>query len=65
MNRVHVVGYVTELIWAALSGVLRDAGVVIDPARPLPPIRPQLTLHQSHPVRSADDTLPTALMRDK
>lgn len=31
MSRVHVVGYVTELIWAALSGVLRDAGVALDP----------------------------------
>ncbi|HXB48418.1 MAG TPA: TetR/AcrR family transcriptional regulator [Streptosporangiaceae bacterium] len=65
MSRVHVVGYVTELIWAALSGVLRDSGVVIDPARPLPPIRPQLTLHQAHPRRSADDTVPTAMMQDK
>jgi hypothetical protein len=65
MSRVHVVGYVTELIWAALSGVLRDAGVVIDPARPLPPIRPQLTLHQALPRRSADDTVPTAMMQDK
>jgi AcrR family transcriptional regulator len=47
MSRVHVVEYVTELIWAALSGVLRDAGVELDPARPLPPIRAQLTLFQS------------------
>ncbi len=65
MSRVHVVGYVTELIWAALSGVLRDAGVVLDPARPLPPIRPQLTLHQAHPEQSADDTLPAARAQDK
>jgi AcrR family transcriptional regulator len=65
MSRVHVVGYVTELIWAALSGVLRDAGVVIDPARPLPPIRPQLSLHQAHPWPSADDTAPTAMVQDK
>lgn len=65
MSRVHVVGYVTELIWAALSGVLRDAGVVLDPARPLPPIRPQLTLHQAHPQGDADDTPSAALMQDK
>jgi AcrR family transcriptional regulator len=65
MSRVHVVGYVTELIWAALSGVLRDAGVVLDPARPLPPIRPQLTLHQAHPPLQSDDTLPTAQIHDK
>lgn len=45
MSRIHVVDYVTQLIWAALSGVLRDAGVVLDPARPLPPIRPALTAH--------------------
>jgi AcrR family transcriptional regulator len=70
MSRVHVVGYVTELIWAALSGVLRDAGVVLDPARPLPPIRPQLTLHQAHPPRGAPSTgpnniPPTALGQDE
>ncbi|MBO0830676.1 MAG: TetR/AcrR family transcriptional regulator [Actinobacteria bacterium] len=45
MSRVHVVDYVTQLIWAALSGVLRDAGIVLDPARPLPPVRPKLTAH--------------------
>jgi AcrR family transcriptional regulator len=45
MSRVHVVEYVTRLIWAALSGVLRDAaGVVIDPDTPLPADRPPLTL---------------------
>lgn len=41
MNRAHVVDYVTRLIWAALSGVLRDAGVDLDPDAPLPPIRPE------------------------
>jgi AcrR family transcriptional regulator len=44
MSRVHVVEYVTQLVWAALSGVLRDAGVEIDPARPLPVARPKLSL---------------------
>jgi AcrR family transcriptional regulator len=46
MSRVHVVDYVTQLIWAGLSGVLREAGIVLDPATPLPPIRPGLTLRK-------------------
>lgn len=41
MSRAHVVDYVTRLIWAALSGVLRDAGVALDPDAPLPPIWPE------------------------
>ena len=45
MSRVHVVEYVTQLVWAALSGVVREAGVVIDPERPLPVSRPKLSLH--------------------
>jgi AcrR family transcriptional regulator len=65
MSRVHVVGYVTELIWAALSGVLRDAGVALDPARPLPPIRPQLSLHHAHPPLGADDTPSVGLVDNK
>jgi AcrR family transcriptional regulator len=44
MSRVHVVDYVTQLIWAALSGVLRDAGIDLDPAGPLPPVRPGLSI---------------------
>jgi AcrR family transcriptional regulator len=43
MSRAHVVDYVTQLIWAALAGVLRDAGIVLDPAAPLPSVRPKLT----------------------
>jgi AcrR family transcriptional regulator len=43
MSRGHVVDYVTQLIWAALSGVLRNAGVVLDPAQPLPSVRTSLT----------------------
>ena len=49
MSRVHVVEYVTHLIWAALSGVLRDAGVVIDPGKPLPAVRPGLGLRATGP----------------
>jgi AcrR family transcriptional regulator len=45
MSRAHVVAYVTQLIWAAISGTLRDAGIVIDPDKPLPLVRPPLTLH--------------------
>ena len=60
MSRVHVVGYVTELIWAALSGVLRDAGVVLDPARPLPPVRPPLTMHQTRQPSHSDEISPMA-----
>jgi AcrR family transcriptional regulator len=45
MSRLHVVDYVTQLIWAALSGVLHEAGVVLDPAGPLPSPRPGLTVH--------------------
>jgi AcrR family transcriptional regulator len=44
MSRVHVVEYVTQLLWAALSGVMREAGIAIDPDGPLPPIRPLIGL---------------------
>jgi AcrR family transcriptional regulator len=44
MSRSHVIEYVTRLIWAALAGVLRDAGITADPDQPLPAARPKLTL---------------------
>jgi AcrR family transcriptional regulator len=47
MSRGHVVGYVTQLIWAALTGILREADVEIDPDKPLPVIRPSLSLHRA------------------
>jgi AcrR family transcriptional regulator len=47
MSRSHVVEYVTQLIWAALAGVLRDAGITADPGQPLPAARPKLTV-RSH-----------------
>lgn len=47
MSRAHVVGYVTQLIWAAISGILREADIDVDPAKPLPPVRPSLRLHQA------------------
>ncbi|HEV2344663.1 MAG TPA: TetR/AcrR family transcriptional regulator [Actinocrinis sp.] len=52
MSRVHVVEYVTQLVWTALSGVLRDAGVTIDPDLPLPAPRPTLSLRTTGPAHS-------------
>ncbi|MGH3402622.1 MAG: TetR/AcrR family transcriptional regulator [Streptosporangiaceae bacterium] len=40
MSRAHVVEYLTTLIWAAMAGVLGDAGIVIEPDQPLPKARP-------------------------
>jgi AcrR family transcriptional regulator len=59
MSRVHVVEYVTQLVWAALSGVLCDAGVVIDPDLPLPTARPKLSLRTNDPERSQRPTAAT------
>ena len=42
MSRAHVVDLVTQLIWAALSGTLREAGIEIDPDQPLPEVQPSL-----------------------
>jgi AcrR family transcriptional regulator len=47
MSRAHVVAYVTALIWAAVSGTLRAAGIEVDPDQPLPAIRPKLSLRRS------------------
>lgn len=35
MSRESVVEYLTEIIWAAIDGILRGNGIVIDPKRPL------------------------------
>ena len=40
MSRAHVVEYLTTLIWAAMAGVLGEAGIVIEPDQPLPKGRP-------------------------
>jgi AcrR family transcriptional regulator len=40
MSRAHVVEYLTTLIWAAMAGVLGEAGIVIEPDQPLPKARP-------------------------
>jgi AcrR family transcriptional regulator len=42
MSRAHVVDLVTRLIWAALSGMLREAGIEADPDQPLPGANPSL-----------------------
>ncbi len=42
MSRAHVVDLVTQLIWAALSGMLREAGITVDPDQPLPGMQPSL-----------------------
>jgi AcrR family transcriptional regulator len=47
MSRAHVVEYVTQLLWAAFSGMLRAAGVEVDPDKPLPAGRPDLALRTS------------------
>jgi len=47
MSRAHVVEYVTRLIWAALTGILRDAGIEVDPDQPLPVVRPRLSVRRA------------------
>jgi AcrR family transcriptional regulator len=42
MSRATVVEYVTRIIWAAISGMLREAGVAVDPDQPFPEARPAL-----------------------
>src|SRR5262249_54739918 len=42
MSRAHVVEYVTQLIWAAIAGLLRAAGIAVDPDQPFPEARPPL-----------------------
>jgi AcrR family transcriptional regulator len=42
MSRATVVEYVTQIIWAAISGMLREAGIVVDPDEPFPETRPPL-----------------------
>ena len=44
MSRAHVVEYVTRLLWAAFAGMLRSAGIEVDPDQPLPTGRPGLAL---------------------
>jgi AcrR family transcriptional regulator len=50
MSRAHVVAYVTQLIWAALIAILHEAGAEVDPDKPLPSIRPHLTVRKADPA---------------
>jgi AcrR family transcriptional regulator len=50
MSRAHVVDLVTRLIWAALAGTLREAGITVDPDQPLPGMQPRLLRLASGPA---------------
>ena len=39
MSRTNLSEYLTTLIWHAIDGLLRSAGVQADPAKPLTPLR--------------------------
>jgi AcrR family transcriptional regulator len=47
MSRAHVVEYVTRLIWAAMSGILQEAGIRIEPDQPMPVVHPKLTVRKA------------------
>jgi AcrR family transcriptional regulator len=42
MSRATVVEYVTQIIWAAITGMLREVGIVVNPDEPFPQTRPPL-----------------------
>lgn len=42
MSRAQVTDYASQLIWWALTGVLREAGITADPDAPVPDGRPVL-----------------------
>jgi AcrR family transcriptional regulator len=52
MTRATVVEYVTQIIWAAIAGMLREAGIVVNPDEPFPQTRPPL-----HAVTPTDTRL--------
>jgi len=37
-----VVDYVTQIIWAAITGTLREVGIAVNPDEPFPETRPPL-----------------------
>jgi AcrR family transcriptional regulator len=49
MSRPQVTGYVSQLIWWALTGVLRDAGIAADPGAQIPAARPVLAPRTGDP----------------
>jgi len=55
MSRAHVVEYDTQMIWAALAGLLREAGIAADPDQPLPASRPRLTLRPGRTTQERPD----------
>ena len=55
MSRAQVTDYVSQLIWWALTGVLREAGIAADPDAPVPAGRPVLA-----PGRESAARLPGA-----
>jgi AcrR family transcriptional regulator len=55
MSRAHVVDLVTQLIWAALSGMLREAGITVDPDKPLPGMQPSLMRLIGGPAEEAEE----------
>ena len=42
MSRATVVDYVTQIIWAAITGTLREVGIAVNPDEPFPETRPPL-----------------------
>jgi AcrR family transcriptional regulator len=50
MSRDHVIEYVTQLLWAAFSGLLQAHGIAVDPSEPLPTGRPALALRSDRAV---------------
>jgi AcrR family transcriptional regulator len=42
MSRATVVEYVTQIVWAAIAGMLREVGIVVNPDEPFPRDRPPL-----------------------
>jgi AcrR family transcriptional regulator len=64
MSRADVTEYLTRLIWAAISGLLSDAGITLDPDQPLPRqparrdrhARPRLTVHPGQAAAAGPDS---------
>jgi AcrR family transcriptional regulator len=42
MSRATVAEYVTQIIWAAITGMLREVGITVDPDEPFPETRSPL-----------------------
>jgi AcrR family transcriptional regulator len=53
MSRATVVEYVTQIIWAAIAGTLREVGITVAPDEPFPETRPPLRAVTPTDARSA------------